>query len=426
MTTMMTSSLSNPTILLRLFAAILLQSTLHLNNNSMSADACSVLPPCDLQATQIHLTNITGIVHVDVNQHEACPWDWNSNNNNYEPIDSTTIEVEIETQTVRTNSSNFVAMSLDKEGEEYVPLGLDLPTVDQMDFASSLRFEPNSEVVSIVYQDAELEYTLTGLDAPESQGMYEGIIVFRSEFRDRVYFIYPTTSSSSQLASCQLQAPYNCNISTNSVADYDFFDIDKMALDRVQVWEHQPNMNLVALPLVCCLCVNARYFTLDESGLSKQVEVLGNTINPIAVDSRIGMAYAVSGGYGQNITIVAEALNTVENNKALQLSYADVFVDELQQPSQPEPDMSASPSVAPVPAPVAGEAVTDAPVVLSADGTNVPTTTANGSTETPTNSVPTKGEPEGTDDTKSGVIAVGVGMSWRKVALSIIPFLFLL
>lgn len=425
MTSMMTSSLNNP-ILLRLFAAILLQSTLHLNNNNMSANACSIAPPCDLQATQIHLTNITGIVHVDVNQYEACPWDWNSDDNNYDPIDSTTIEVEIETQTVRMEESSFVAQSLGK-GEDDVPLGLELPAVDQMDIASSLRFQLNSEVVSIVFQGAKLEYTLTDLDAPESQEMYEGIIVFRSKLWDRVYFIYPTTSSSFQLASCQLQAPYNCDISTNSVANYDFFDIDKSALDRIQVWEHPPNMNLVALPLVCCICVDARYFTLDESGLSKQVEVLGNTINPIAVDSRVGMAYAVSGGNGQNITIVAEALNNVGNNKALQLSYADVFVDELQQqPSQPEPDLSASPSVAPVPAPVASEeAVTNAPVILGADNTNVPTTTAT-TTAIPTNSAPTKDETGGTDDTTSGVIAVGVGVSWRKVALSIISFLFLL
>ena len=416
MTTQGHSSKSNKKSTLLVLGFALIQSTLLL------ISACSVAPPCDVKATQIHLTNVTGVVHVDVNKYEECPIDWENPNHNFEAIDSTTIEVEVTTQTVHNSNSSFVARPLG----EGVSLGLDLPTVDQLGIANDLNFMPNSEIVSIVFEGMKLEYTLTGFNAPASQGMYEGVIVFRSAARNLVYFIYPSTNADLapeyKLASCQLEAPNNCEINS-SVAKYDFFDIDKSALDRIQVWE-ESNMNLVALPLVCCLCVEARYFTFQESELTKQVEVLGNTINPIAVDSRIGMAYAVSGGNGQGIQIVAEPLVDGDGpqqggdgmppvKSVLQLASSDVFVDELQQPSPSSPttiDVSDVPSVAPeVAAPTPVE--TDSPNDNSGGNGDV---------------VPTVDDDESSEKTNTTGGSVGAGMSWMEAAMIIIPFLFLL
>ena len=212
-------------------------------------------------------------------------------------VDKKRIEIDVDTGVIRTEEETWLAEPT-KEN-----LGLDMPTVDQSGY--ELRLTEGSEQVTVTGTKfgADITFTLPNLDAPAQQNMYDGVVSFYSESMDRLYFIYPTVDSSYSIASCVLDA--NSPTCVVSASDMDFFDIDKVS-SQVKVYD---SMQLVALPVVCCFCVEKKYFVFDEATVLKEVDILSLPVNPIAVDSRIAMAYALSGGYENDLLITFESIS---------------------------------------------------------------------------------------------------------------------
>jgi len=75
--------------------------------------------------------------------------------------------------------------------------------------------------------------------------------------------------------------------------DYRFMNVDTDQVANIEVFDE---INLVALPIVCCLCVNSNYFVLGPDEIGRSVSTL-NTIQPYVVDARIKMAYSAVSSY---------------------------------------------------------------------------------------------------------------------------------
>jgi len=269
------------------------------------------MPPCDVIANAIELTNVTGILHVSLEQYEdTCPIT-NYENISWEYKERRMVEIEVDTGIVRTEEDQpWMAESTSEK------LGLDMPQVDQSGY--SISYASGSESLTVEGDKFEggLTYNLTNFTAPAEPSMYEGVVSFYSEKLQRLFFIYPTTDGLSSVASCTtMTGSESCTFTEMEV---DMFDIDKVS-DNIKVYD---SMQLVGLPVVCCLCVESHYYVFDESTILKKVDVLGNTIKPIAVDSRVSKAYAVLGGYGEDIGIVFESI-TIDNEIDTQV---DVFM----------------------------------------------------------------------------------------------------
>lgn len=321
-----------------------------------SVHGCSLPVPCGIIATDVLLTNVPNIVHVQLNAYESECDDVDFENVLNDPTDQEMLEIEVETGVVRTESDlPWVANATNEDH------GLDLPTVNQEGYSAS--YELGSDQVSVSgFGNETLVYTLLDFDSSQRPSMYEGLIYFYSEAMERFFFVYPSTSSAYKMASCTTDESLICSV-MNYDATY-FFDVDKSANHRIKVYD---SLQLVGFPVVCCLCVEYHYFVFDESSLVKKVEVLGNALNPIAVDERVGMAYGVRGGYDQYISVISESINVVEE---VDISEDILSADYLKQIFEaqagvPTPLPVASLSASPVASPAVSS--TASPVASSTD-----------------------------------------------------------
>jgi hypothetical protein len=323
----------------------------HLLHSYVSA--CSLRPPCGVIPDELTLTNVTGIVHVGITQYENECGSVDYQDPSWQIVDKKRIEIDVDTGVIRTEEETWLAEPT-KEN-----LGLDMPTVDQSGY--ELRLTEGSEQVTVTGTKfgADITFTLPNLDAPAQQNMYDGVVSFYSESMDRLYFIYPTVDSSYSIASCVLDA--NSPTCVVSASDMDFFDIDKVS-SQVKVYD---SMQLVALPVVCCLCIDSYYFVFDEATLLKKVDILSLTLNPIAVDSRIAMAYAINGGYEEDIFIISESLSidSITSKNEDMLMTNEELAEVFQGGDGSEP--VAAPVTAPVAPPNVNEKETMSPVVSS-------------------------------------------------------------
>eukprot|EP00815_Leptocylindrus_aporus_P009856 CAMPEP_0116068438 /NCGR_PEP_ID=MMETSP0322-20121206/11660_1 /TAXON_ID=163516 /ORGANISM="Leptocylindrus danicus var. apora, Strain B651" /LENGTH=355 /DNA_ID=CAMNT_0003555547 /DNA_START=16 /DNA_END=1080 /DNA_ORIENTATION=+ len=320
-----------------------------------SVHGCSPPVPCGIIATDVLLTNVPNIVHVQLNAYESECDDVDFENVLYDPIDQEMLEIEVETGVVRTESDlPWVANATNEDH------GLDLPTVNQEGYSAS--YELGSDQVSVSgFGNETLVYTLSDFDSSQRPGMYEGLIYFYSEAMGRFFFVYPSISSAYKMASCTTDESLICSEMDDAT---DFFDVDKSANHRIKVYD---SLQLVGLPVVCCLCVEYHYFVFDENSLVKKVEVLGNALNPIAVDERVGMAYGVRGGYDQYISVISESINVVEE---VDISEDILGADYLKQIFEAQAGVPTTPPIAsstasPVTSPVVSS--TASPVVSSTD-----------------------------------------------------------
>lgn len=160
-----------------------------------------------------------------------------------------------------------------------------------------VNYTEGSEIVTVAggpFDDERLAFELPGFIAPSLQNtMYNyGLETFFSKNLKRIYFIYPIEEGKDIVASCDTDSEV-CNL---SVPLQEYSAIDRSP-DRTAAVYDDSSLQLVGLPVVCCLCINYRYYQYNETTGFRSIDVL-NTIYPVAADPRNGVAYAV--GYARN------------------------------------------------------------------------------------------------------------------------------
>jgi len=272
---------------------------------------CSQMIPCGTVPQKMQLTNTTGIVHVDLIRYEDCSPDGSFN---YDLSgQSSTIEIDVESGIFRNEP--FIATVVDDFGLRKEP------KVDQSGYYVS--YQQNTSDVVVTGDDfgsSNLTFNLPGFLAPLEKDPYNGVISFYSEAMQRFYFIYSvsvTLMSEFVLAYGRSMrvggtAIASCSVDRNDLScDYsdpglDFSEIDKQIPSIVY-----DSMQLVSLPVVCCLCRDKSYFIFNQTSIVKHIPTLDFGVREI--DSRIGVAYGLRGGYDQNLSMEEESL-TISNS----------------------------------------------------------------------------------------------------------------
>mmetsp|Transcript_38545 Transcript_38545/g.75243 ORF Transcript_38545/g.75243 Transcript_38545/m.75243 type:complete len:377 (+) Transcript_38545:26-1156(+) len=272
----------------------------------VTVHGCSQMLPCGTVPQKIQLTNITGIVHVDLIRYGDCSPD--SSPNFDLSGQSSTIEIDVESGIFRNEP--FIATVVDDFGLRKEP------KVDQSGYYVS--YQQNTSDVVVTGNDfgsSNLTFNLPGFLAPLEKDPYNGVISFYSEAMQRLYFIYPvsvTRMSEFFLAHGRPKkvggtAVATCSVDHNDLScDYsdpglDFSNIDKQMPSIVY-----DSMQLVSLPVVCCLCRDYSYYIINQTSVVKHIPTLNFGVREI--DSRIGVAYGLGGGYNQNLSMVGESL----------------------------------------------------------------------------------------------------------------------
>uniref|UniRef100_A0A6U5LWZ5 Uncharacterized protein n=1 Tax=Corethron hystrix TaxID=216773 RepID=A0A6U5LWZ5_9STRA len=243
-------------------------------------NGCSLPIPCGTELKSMELTNITGIVHVTSSVYEEC--DFDSNKFDYRLLYETKTEFDFNSGVERKDFEAFIASPTTEEVGLYKQ-----ETVNQEGY--SLAYEEYSDKVFVTgekFGSLNFTYTLSGFIAPSESGMYEGLISFYSEKMKRIYFIYPGQGFKSAIASCTFDADYFCDYSSTDIS---FSSINKSPILRANVYD---SMDLVALPLVCCLCRDYSYFMFNMTTVVKAVDILDTRLNEL--DFRIGVAYSAN------------------------------------------------------------------------------------------------------------------------------------
>jgi len=255
----------------------------------VTVHGCSQMLPCGTVPQKIQLTNITGIVHVDLIRYGDCSPD--SSPNFDLSGQSSTIEIDVESGIFRNEP--FIATVVDDFGLRKEP------KVDQSGYYVS--YQQNTSDVVVTGNDfgsSNLTFNLPGFLAPLEKDPYNGVISFYSEAMQRLYFIYPTKDDTA-VASCSVDRnDLSCDYSDPGL---DFSNIDKQMPSIVY-----DSMQLVSLPVVCCLCRDYSYYIINQTSVVKHIPTLNFGVREI--DSRIGVAYGLGGGYNQNLSMVGESL----------------------------------------------------------------------------------------------------------------------
>jgi len=260
-----------------------------------SVSGCSLALPCGIMVQNVELTEKPGTLHITLEKHASCT-DGIAVSNNFSPKATKTIEVKTLNGVVRTEPSLF-RTSPTKEA-----IGLnDAPIVDQPQIAISHKGGSKIEVKGGRYS---ANYYLPDLKADQRNDFPSlnsgNIISWYSGKKQRLFFIYSKANGKTGIASCKTgKRPRKCKYVET---DINFGSIDTSGSVRVI-----DSLNLVGLPVMCCMCINEKYYSFNQRTVVRQVESLTTgATKHTALDSRIGVGYSVSMDRDGNLQIMAE------------------------------------------------------------------------------------------------------------------------
>lgn len=213
----------------------------------------------------------------------------------FTPLSTATIEVDLGNEKIITKKSDIRQPTKDPIGLQGVPK-VKQPKLD-------IGFQDESRVIKVNKGPFKSEYRLRGLEVPDMQYMYSGVISFYSKEKERLFFVYPKKNGKTGIASCETSRR-KCHYTKT---DLDFEYVDKSFGD-INVID---SMNLVELPGQSNLCVDTIYYEFDEKTVLRKVSTLTKTISTsIELDSRIGVAYSVRDSSDGGIMIDFESVSS--------------------------------------------------------------------------------------------------------------------
>jgi len=242
-------------------------------------NGCSVAIPCGIVVSNIMLTNVTDVLHLNLDKYRPCdvPFD-----KPIEVLESAVVEFEVDTGIMRTaDETPWKAVA-----EPYHNALYNASLMDEQ-FGEWVNYTVGSEIVSVSGGpfDDDLVFELPGFIAPLPQNdMYYGLEAFYSNNLERIYFVYTVEDEKDEMASCD---------TVSGICDFsgplqEYSGIDRSSDRSAAVYD---SMQLVGLPVVCCICINYRYYQYNESAILREIDVL-STVNPAVVDARNSVAYA--------------------------------------------------------------------------------------------------------------------------------------
>jgi len=207
-------------------------------------------------------------------------------------LESAVVEFEVDTGIMRTaDETPWKAVA-----EPYHNALHNASLMDEQ-FGEWVNYTVGSEIVSVSGGpfDNDLVFELPGFIAPLPQNdMYYGLEAFYSNNLERIYFVYTVEDEKDEMASCDIVSGI-CDFS-GPLQEYS--GTDRSSDRSAAVYD---SMQLVGLPVVCCICIDYRYYQYNESAILREIDVL-STVNPAVVDPRNSVAYA-SAGYNGEVRI---------------------------------------------------------------------------------------------------------------------------
>mmetsp|Transcript_25696 Transcript_25696/g.39816 ORF Transcript_25696/g.39816 Transcript_25696/m.39816 type:complete len:295 (+) Transcript_25696:449-1333(+) len=207
--------------------------------------------------------------------------------NPFEVLESAVVEFEVDTGIMRTADE----IPWKAVAEPYHNALYNASLIDEQ-FGEWVNYTVGSEIVSVSGGpfDDDLVFELPGFIAPLPQNdMYYGLEAFYSKNLKRIYFVYAVENEKDEMATCD---------TVSGICDFsgplqEYSGIDRSPDRSAAVYD---SMQLVGLPVVCCLCIDYRYYQYNESAILREI------LNPAVVDPRNSVAYA-SAGYDGEVRI---------------------------------------------------------------------------------------------------------------------------
>lgn len=271
---------------------------------------CSPMPPCGYMSENLKLTNVTGVLHIDIYKYEDCDYFGKPNPYGGEKV---TIEVDVESNTILAKRDEPLEIAANDE----LFSGLrDTPAVDQSGIEIIPYKGDSFLVMGEKFRRPRYVLNLSGFVRPTEKsddgGLLSfhddsGVISFYSERMKRIYFIYGKNGKNKKntISSCAIDNELSC-MTTKTKLDFHHVNTDNKYF-KVKVYD---SIQLVGLPTGTDTgCGGYKYYSFDQDTLVKSVDTLnGNIFAPIEVDSRIGVAYTVEGGRERGFKIRSEKI----------------------------------------------------------------------------------------------------------------------
>lgn len=222
------------------------------------------------------------------------------------PLENIRVEVEVSSNIFRFNEFEFLTSVVD----DPPPLS-EQPTVEQ---TWGLSYGPEGsnivkvETIGIVTN----EYSLPSFVAPAEadwNDYFEGAIAFYSARFDRFYFLYDQRDGNIGIVSCLNSNNGACDYQEMRSSDFYIDDLEKGGMStKAKVYD---DLQLVALPVICCMCRTYDYFVFNETSIVRSIPMLDDYVGKSTnVDPRTQTAYAVKEGggiYGNNFGVRSES-----------------------------------------------------------------------------------------------------------------------
>ena len=255
--------------------------------------SCSLMAPCGNEISEIMLTNITDILHLRITSYADQCGDNDNDVGEWTEGSNIVVELDMKRDVTRSREENFLASVTEKPVDLYSSLRR------EQDWYISKSFADSSQIVITI--DSKPSY-LSGLTSNKITYNLPGLLVgdygepaiqFYSPIYNRFYFIYRIADYENKIAVCTLLDDDNTCEYSNGPTGNLFQSIDKDYVEGLKLYD---DLQIIGLPVMCCLCIDTMYYQFNETSIYNKIEGLGG-LGANVLDSRNGVVYVANKEY---------------------------------------------------------------------------------------------------------------------------------